>query len=219
MPVERSDGDSLSRQKAALRRLARARRIATARARPEAPAAVARLGHAALVTALARAATGRTEPPVLAGYWPVGSELDIRPLLVGLGADGVTCALPCVVGAGRPLLFRRWAPGDRLIIGDHGIAAPMSAAPSLRPTVLLVPLLAFDRAGARLGQGGGYYDRTLAALRASGPAVLAVGVGFDTQAWDHLPVGPCDQRLDALLTDRDGFRPVTADPAAAAVEV
>ena len=137
---------------------------------------------------------------VVAGYWPIVTELDDRPLLARLDERGVICALPVVVSAGAPLLFRSWGPLDELEPGVLGTSHPTAAAPEVVPDVVLVPLLAFDRDGYRLGQGGGYYDRTLAALRSRGP-LTAIGVGFAVQETDRVPRGANDERLDWVLTE------------------
>lgn len=146
----------------------------------------------------------RQMPPapgtVVAGYWPMGGELDVRPLLEAAHAAGARVALPVVAERHAALEFRAWRPGDVLEGGAHGTVHPPAAAPALVPDVLLVPLLAFDGRGWRLGYGGGYYDRTLAALRAE-RSVLAVGVGFAAQRLDAVPHEPTDQRLDRILTE------------------
>ena len=106
-----------------------------------------------------------------------------------------------VVGRGEPLLFRAWRPGDPLEAGVFGTLQPSARREVVEPEALLVPLLACDGEGCRLGYGGGFYDRTLALLRAR-RSVTAVGVGFDAQLVPEVPHGPGDQRLDWLLTDR-----------------
>lgn len=155
-------------------------------------------------------------PPdaVVAGYWARGDEADLMPLLSILAARGVACALPVVVGRDRPLAFRAWEPELALVAGRFGIPEPPAAAPEVRPDIVLVPLLAFDRAGHRLGSGGGYYDRTLAALREAG-GVVAVGVGFAAQEVACLPAELHDQRLDWLVTENGVIRMGTRKRAAA----
>jgi 5-formyltetrahydrofolate cyclo-ligase len=137
---------------------------------------------------------------VVAGYWPIVTELDDRPLLARLDERGVICALPIVVSAGAPLQFRRWRPLDELEPGVLGTSHPLVTTPEVVPDVVLAPLLAFDGEGYRLGQGGGYYDRTLAAMRSRG-AVTAVGVGFAVQRVDAVPRSANDERLDWILTE------------------
>ena len=137
---------------------------------------------------------------IFAGYMPIGSEIDCLPLLNRLAAAGVPVCLPVVAAPNAPLIFRRWLPDDPLVTGSFGISEPTEAAQELSPQAVLVPMLAFDREGHRLGYGGGYYDRTLKALRAAGE-VLAIGVAFAGQLRDKLPVADDDQPLDWILTE------------------
>jgi len=126
----------------------------------------------------------------------------VLPVLSVLAERGQVTALPVVVNRKAPLVFRRWAPGDVLEDGLYGTRHPPASADEVRPVCLLVPLLAFDRQGARLGYGGGFYDRTLAALRAAGP-VVAVGVAYAGQEVDALPAEPHDERLDWVITEKE----------------
>ena len=135
-----------------------------------------------------------------AGYHAIHSELSPALLLKALADRGVPIALPVTPAAGKPLQFLGWRPGDRLGEGRFGTKQPVAGAPPVRPHVVLVPLLAFDLAGWRLGYGGGYYDRSIAALRDDGMPVVAIGVGYDGQRVDKVPVGPYDMPLDAVLT-------------------
>jgi 5-formyltetrahydrofolate cyclo-ligase len=143
---------------------------------------------------------------VVAGYWPIITEIDIRPLMAKLDALGMVCALPVVVAPLQPLCFRRWRLEEDLEPGAHETMHPPASAEVLIPDLVLVPLLAFDDAGRRLGQGGGHYDRTLAALRAAGP-VTAVGVGYAAQRIERVPRAEADQDLDWILTEA-GCAPV-----------
>ncbi len=136
----------------------------------------------------------------VAGFWPMPDEIDIRPLLTALHVRGHPILLPETPPRGRPLLFRRWEPGAAMVAERFGTLRP--AGPRGMPEVLLVPLLAFDRAGYRLGYGGGYYDRTLAALTGA----LAIGCAFAAQEVEAVPVGPHDVRLDAVATERGVIR-------------
>ena len=140
-------------------------------------------------------------PAVVSGFWPIKEEIDIRPLMIELFNQGCQLALPVVQGKGQRLLFRAWRPGDALEAGVFGTLQPLPKREVIEPEALLVPLLACDQDGWRLGYGGGFYDRTVAALRARG-RVAAVGVGFDAQRVPEVPHGPQDQRLDWLLTDQ-----------------
>ena len=128
----------------------------------------------------------------------MGSEIDPRALLQSLAQSGYRTALPVVTPLGNPLRFRAWSFGEQLLARTWGILEPADDAPEVEPDVLLVPLLAFDRSGVRLGYGGGYYDRTLARLRAM-QQVVAIGLAFDEQALPEVPCGPYDQRLDWVL--------------------
>ena len=112
--------------------------------------------------------------------------------------------MPVVVGDGLPLGFRSWAPGDAIVPGNWNIPVPADTATALLPDALLVPMLAFDRQGYRLGYGGGYYDRTLLALRALKP-VIAIGVAYAAQEVAEVPREPFDQRLDYVMTEKETF--------------
>jgi 5-formyltetrahydrofolate cyclo-ligase len=142
----------------------------------------------------------------VAGYQPLGAELDPGPLLTRLAGEGAMILLPVVMARGAPLCFREAGDPARHTPDAAGILAPPPDAAEATPDIVLAPLLAFDRCGGRLGQGGGYYDRTLAGLRAS-PGVLAVGLGFAVQEVDEVPRGPHDQILDAICTEI-GYRRV-----------
>jgi 5-formyltetrahydrofolate cyclo-ligase len=136
---------------------------------------------------------------VVASYRPIGDELDPAPLVDELATDGLCIALPVVQQAGKPLLFRRWREGDLLEKRLWGIEEPKDGAPIVVPDLLLIPLLAYDRRGWRLGYGGGFYDRTLSDLRVEKP-VQAVGIAFLEQEVDFVPHSVNDQRLDWVLT-------------------
>ena len=146
-------------------------------------------------------------PPaqVVAGYWPLPEEIDVRPLMTNLHLSGHVLVLPVVVGRGQPLIFRRWRPSLALDAGVYGISVPSAEAPEATPGVLLVPLLAFDGEGRRLGYGAGYYDRTLATLRRAGD-ILAIGAAYAAQRVDSLPEEASDQRLDWVVTEEGAMR-------------
>ncbi|OHC75821.1 MAG: 5-formyltetrahydrofolate cyclo-ligase [Rhodospirillales bacterium RIFCSPLOWO2_12_FULL_58_28] len=142
---------------------------------------------------------------VIAGYLAIGGEIDAEPLLRRLHGLGYVCALPVVTKPGAPLVFRRWRPGMELENGSHGTRQPGSDAEEVTPEVVLCPLLAFDKDGYRLGQGGGYYDRTLGALRAI-KRVTAVGLAFEAQRMETTPRDGYDQQLDRIVTEQGAFR-------------
>jgi len=179
--------------KAKLRQAATTRR---ARVRPE-DAAAAALALRDLVLASGLVPAGAT----VSGFWPIGDEFDPRPLMEALAARGHRLCLPVVVGKGRPLAFRAWAPGDPLDSAGFGLSVPRWDAAPAMPSFLVVPLLAFDRRGFRLGYGAGYYDRTIEALKASSKRVVALGVGFALQEVPEVPAMAHDQRLDAVATE------------------
>lgn len=182
----------LAAEKRALRPRLRERRKVAAAADPAAAAELAQifLSHLDLAAGV-----------VVAGYRAIAPEMDPAPLMTALAARGHPLALPCTGPLGTVLVFRRWQPGDALVKGALGIAEPLPAAESVLPSVALVPLLGFDRRGYRLGQGGGYYDRTLAA-----GTMLAVGLAYAAQEVEVLPVEPWDRRLDWIITEREAIR-------------
>lgn len=135
-----------------------------------------------------------------AGYHALGAELNPSPLIRGLGAMGAFFALPVCEGPDIPLTFRLWDPRDRLAPDALGVPAPPPSAQTIHPDLVIVPVLAFDRTGGRLGQGGGHYDRTLAALRA-GKKVFVLGLAYAGQEVAKVPAEPHDQKLDAILTE------------------
>jgi 5-formyltetrahydrofolate cyclo-ligase len=137
-------------------------------------------------------------PPsaIVAGFWPLAGEIDIRPLLTALHEAGHILALPHTPPRGQALTFRRWQPGAALQPGRFGTLIP--TGPAVIPDMVLVPLLAFDRLGHRLGYGGGYYDRTIAAL----PHAATIGCAFAAQQIPAVPSGPTDMPLDRIATER-----------------
>lgn len=141
----------------------------------------------------------------VAGYLPIGSELDTRPLLLALHGLGVPLAVPVVTAPDTPLVFRPWTPGTATARSTFGVEEPQSGG-MVVPDLLLVPLLAFDPRGHRLGYVGGFYDRTLAALRAAGP-VRALGLAYAAQQVPRVPSGRHDAPLDAIVTERGVLTP------------
>ncbi|WP_029086146.1 5-formyltetrahydrofolate cyclo-ligase [Brevundimonas aveniformis] len=151
---------------------------------------------------LAEQVGGLPKAAMSALYLPVGSELDTLPFARRLAGLGRGLCLPVVVEAGMPLVFRQWRPQDPLQPDLQGIAAPINIAPEVTPDLILTPLLAFDAFGGRLGQGGGYYDRTFAAH----PDALRIGVAYAGQAVARVPMEPHDIRLHGVLTET-GYTP------------
>jgi 5-formyltetrahydrofolate cyclo-ligase len=139
---------------------------------------------------------------IVSGYSPMRSELNPLPLMRKLARAGARLALPVVVGRGQPLIMRGWNFEEPLMRGVWGIRQPAASAPAVRPDILLVPLTVFDRRGHRIGYGAGYYDMTIAQLRAAKP-VMTVGIAFADQETEEVPVTPRDARLDLVLTERE----------------
>lgn len=184
---------ALLEHKAALRREAQARRDRLAPAeRDSAAAAVA-----------ARCPVAATAATVVSGFLPIRSEISPLPLLRRLAAGGAGLALPVIAGRGQPLTMRAWTFGAPLAAGVWGIREPRDGV-EVFPDIVVVPLLAFDRHGGRLGYGGGFYDRTLRRLRAMKP-VTAIGVAFAVQQIAAVPTGAWDERLDLVLTEDGTF--------------
>jgi len=190
LPVELID---ISEQKKTIRRDAVARRDAL-------PAAE----RAAAAETIARRMFPLAIAPgvIVSGFSPLKSEINPVPLLRRLSDGGAGLALPVVAGKGKPLIMRAWAFGEPLDSGVWGIREPKPEAPEVAPDILLVPLLAFDRSGNRVGYGAGYYDMTIAKLRAL-KSVTAVGIAFAAQEIASVPVTPRDARLDLVLTERE----------------
>jgi 5-formyltetrahydrofolate cyclo-ligase len=139
---------------------------------------------------------------IVSGFSPLKSEINPIPLLRKVSNHGAGLALPVVAGKGKPLIMRAWAFGEPLDSGVWGIREPKPEAPEVAPDILLVPLLAFDRSGNRIGYGAGYYDMTIAKLRAL-KSVVAIGIAFALQEIPSVPVTPRDARLDLVLTERE----------------
>ncbi len=138
-------------------------------------------------------------PLIVSGYAALPGELDPAILMAHLHEAGFELALPVTIGRARPLLFRAWVPGDAMGRGYMAIAEPLPSAAQVYPDIVLLPLLAFDDQGNRLGYGGGHYDRTLAGLRARKP-IVTVGLAYDEQRVDVVPFERYDQRLNWILT-------------------
>ncbi|MBI1186545.1 MAG: 5-formyltetrahydrofolate cyclo-ligase [Alphaproteobacteria bacterium] len=192
------DDPQLERLKAEARLAARAARAEAAQLDP---------GACLKVMENFPVAPARLDP--IAAYWPIGTEMDPRPLMAALAKAGRTIALPRADARDAPVRFLAW-DGATLAPDAYGAPAPHASADVVAPMLIIVPLLAFDRTGARLGQGGGVYDRTLRALRPRG--IVAVGLAYAAQELDSVPAGPDDQGLDWVVTEREAIR--CAEPAA-----
>lgn len=143
-------------------------------------------------------------PPgaIVSGFMPIGTEINPIPLMRRLVELGAKLALPVVVGRGKPLTMRAWAFGEPLIEQQWSLKIPPPEAPAVDPDILLVPLAAFDRTGHRIGYGAGYYDMTIAGLRAR-RRIVAVGLAFAAQEVAAVPASAHDQRLDFLMTENE----------------
>jgi 5-formyltetrahydrofolate cyclo-ligase len=180
--------------KAVLRSEALARRRASQSIDPAAFAAHLAAAGAELVAAF--------RPGIVSAYFALRDEASTLPLLEALSEAGILTALPITGARGTALVFRLWRPGDAVVEGKMGISEPSPAAAEVAPDLLFVPLAAFDRTGHRIGYGAGYYDRTLAALRAR-KKILAVGVAYASQETARIPHESHDQRLDFVLTEHE----------------
>jgi len=135
---------------------------------------------------------------VFSAYWPIKGEPDLRPLMAELHAAGVSVCLPIVEQKAAPLVFRRWTPATRMVRGDWNIPVPPPDAAALTPDISLAPLMGWDAEGFRLGYGGGYFDRTLAALD---PRPFTIGTGFQSARLATIFPQPHDISLDAIVTE------------------
>ena len=144
----------------------------------------------------------RLRPGIVSAYFPLDAEPSTLPLLEKLGRAGVRTALPITGRLGTPLVFRLWRPGEPTVKGKMAIEEPLPEAPETAPDLLFVPLAAFDRTGHRIGYGAGFYDRTLAGLRAQ-KNIWAVGVAYANQEFPEVPHDAHDESLDYVLTERE----------------
>lgn len=182
-----------SEAKVAMRDLAKSRRAAAyARHGSSAGERLAEHGLGFLGDALKPGAS-------ISGFSAINDEISPLPLMAKLAAAGHPLALPAMQGRGKPLVFRAWTPGDEMAPAVWGICEPLASRDVVEPDIVLVPLLAVDDAGYRLGYGGGFYDRTLARLRSMKP-IVAIGVAYDEQRLDAVPHLDYDQPLDWVLT-------------------
>jgi 5,10-methenyltetrahydrofolate synthetase len=179
------------------RRALRRRLIAARLALSE--AACAEAGSAVLAWLESRFPPGSLG--LVGGYWPIRGETDCRPYLLRTIEAGGGAALPVVTGPQAPLVFRPWTLETPMEAGRWDTLHP-AAGPGVSPAALLIPLVAFDVAGHRLGYGGGFYDRTLAALE---PRPLAIGVGFEAGRLASIDPGPHDHPMDVIVTEAGVF--------------
>lgn len=180
-------------RKAERSRLRAERRAMTVAERKAAGDALA--GH---LRPLLKSRSGGADGQVISFYWPIKGEPDLRPLMAELHAEGATIALPIVETKAAPLVFRLWTPETRMVRGDWNIPVPPPSAPALTPATMLAPLVGWAPGGYRLGYGGGYFDRTLAALA---PRPFAIGVGLDAAQLPTILPQPHDIPLDVVLTE------------------
>lgn len=134
----------------------------------------------------------------MSGYMPIRTEINPLPAMAAMSAWS-SIGVPYIQGQGQPLKFANWRPDSDMVDGPFGAQVPASLE-FMTPEVVVVPLVAFDGKGGRLGYGGGFYDRTLEGLRAERPT-LAIGYAYSAQKADNLPLEPTDQPLDAIVTD------------------
>ncbi|MEM1399523.1 MAG: 5-formyltetrahydrofolate cyclo-ligase [Pseudomonadota bacterium] len=183
---------ALSEQKEKMRALSRARRQAASRAAGD-------IGPVLVEGFASWADGGLAGGSVIAGYHPIRDEADCLPVLAWARDHGFGTCLPVTQGSERPLLFRTWTVGEPLVAGGFGVQEPSEQCRQAHPDLLLIPLLAFDLTGGRLGYGAGHYDRTLAGMADRQP--VKIGVAFSGQEVDQVPMGPTDQPLDGILTE------------------
>lgn len=142
----------------------------------------------------------RDHPGPVGGFWPMRSEIDVRDVLSEAEHSGRELALPAIVN--DEIVFRSWRNGNPLVPRKFGLWVPPREAAVMQPTLLIVPMAAFDATGARIGYGKGYYDRAIARLRALHGQVATIGVAFAAQEVETIPFEPWDQRLDYVVTER-----------------
>lgn len=138
---------------------------------------------------------------VVSGFWPMRSEVDIRPAMFALGDMGARLCLPAILDK-TTIVFRELVRGAGLVDMGFGTFGPGPEAAELEPDLMLVPLAAYDRRGHRIGYGAGYYDRAIARLQARGKARRLIGVAFECQQVEHVPDQPHDIQLPEILTER-----------------
>lgn len=163
-------------------------------------------GRAAAHRLAALLATVIPAGDMVAGYNAIRGEMSLMPAMEELHARGQRLCLPVVETLASPLIFRQWQPGQPLMTGRYGIAIPDASSSTAQPRVILTPLLAFDRSGNRLGYGGGYYDRTIRALRQQDKRLQIIGVAYAFQEVEQLLPQAHDERMDSVVTDNEMIR-------------
>jgi 5-formyltetrahydrofolate cyclo-ligase len=195
----KADLSDLALQKTAMRKDAAARRKAAHEGSPSAGMALADVFGVSALTDM------MPSPGVVAGFWPIRSEIDPRPLMTRLQRQGHTLALPVIPQSSGSLQFRAWVADGPMEDHGFGTMVPPDTAETVSPDICLVPLLAFDRKGGRLGYGKGHYDRTLTDLRMS-KGILAIGIAFSAQEVDNVVMEVHDVPLDWMVTEREAIQ-------------
>lgn len=141
------------------------------------------------------------QKPIISGYWPLNTELDIRPILNFLLEKGIECCLPCLQDDNKGLIFRKYLPETKLVETRFGLLQPSQNYDIVEPNIILMPLLGFSLNGDRIGYGMGYYDYTIHYLRQK-KSVISIGIGFAIQEFEDIPSTAHDEKLDFVLTDK-----------------
>jgi 5-formyltetrahydrofolate cyclo-ligase len=196
---------SAEMQRAEVMRWRKAERERLITARLSLAAAQRETWSAAIAAALERL-IGDVRGIIVSTYWPFRGEPDLRPFMRRVTARGGTCALPVVVEKGQPLSFRSWAEGEALARGVWNIPVPAEGRPVV-PDIAIAPVVGFDRQCYRLGYGGGFFDRTLAALA---PRPRVIGVGYGLQALETIHPLPHDIPMTAIVTEAATHLPAGA---------
>jgi len=194
LAVDPGQARDVARWRRAERERLRAERM-TLRVEARAGIAAALAGH---LDAFVDAHVGDVAGLAVSGYWPIKGEPDLRPWLTKLHDRGADTALPVVETPGTPLVFRRWRPGMSMVKGHWNIPVPPETSERITPAIALAPLVGWDGDGYRLGYGGGYFDRTLAALT---PRPIVIGVGFQSARIPTIFPQPHDIRMSAIITE------------------
>jgi 5-formyltetrahydrofolate cyclo-ligase len=192
--MNQPDASVDANNKAALRARALARRDALDEA--------ARVAASESIAGRASGILTSLQPDSMALYLPIGSECETAALMNQARLMGAEIGLPAVIDGSR-MLFRRYRAGDRLVAEKFGTSAPSPGAPLVEPDVIVMPLLAFDRLGERLGYGRGYYDRAIITLREAGQRPKLLGIAFSVQEVPSIPTEPHDVRLDWIVTETE----------------